>query len=143
MKNIITLFFSSMILIGSSHAQCNKELSDLAIGKLKDNYTFQKEIKIKLKKDKKSKVPQKIVQSLVLTAGQNYMFYAQNSKDNNSKVIYELFMGKGILGRSYLNGRHYKGIAFMCMKTGTYNLAYYYEKGEPGCSVIVVSSTKF
>jgi len=138
MKNILTIL---VMLIGiGSYAQCGPQLLDNAVKSLSDGYYYQKDVKIKLKKSKKNKPPYMIKQNIVLNAGQQYQIYSKNAKEYDGRIIYELYNTKGVLGRSYAKGKHYKGIAFTCKKTGIYTMSCYYEGGKEGCSVIIVSS---
>ncbi len=140
MKKILVTLAIVFAWVLSGNAQCNDQLLNMAVNQLSEDFSYVKDVKVRLKKSKKNKAPYSIKQSFIMNKDQTYKIYVRNANEFDGRLIFQLSNVMGVLATSYKNGKHYKGITYKCNKTGMYYLSAFFEDGLEGCSVIVIST---
>ncbi len=140
MKNKFLIFAVLLFLLGSSgtaFAQTEDELVEIC-GVIAKEATYLKDFKIRL--DAGDPPPLQRF-SVILKKDIKYRFSVCNSKDQEGKVILELFDNNRLISTTYViaTGKDYPSIDFTCSKTGAYHLSFKFKDGKPGLAVGMLS----
>ncbi len=140
MKNkflIFAFFFFLLGFAGTTFAQTEDELVEIC-GMIAKDATYLKDFKIRL--DAGDPPPLQRF-SVILKKDIKYRFSVCNSKDQEGKVILELFDNNRLIASTYViaSGKDYPYIDFPCSKTGAYHLSFKFKDGKPGLAVGLLS----
>jgi len=140
MKNKFLIFAVLIFLLGSSgtaYAQTEDELVEIC-GMIAKEATYLKDFKIRL--DAGDPPPLQRF-SVILKKDIKYRFSVCNSKDQEGKVILELFDNNRLIATTYViaTGKDFPYIDFTCSKTGAYHLSFKFKDGKPGLAVGLLS----
>lgn len=136
-KNITFIIVGVFISI-TLHSQCKEQLLPKANVKL-DDYTFVKDIPVKLNEVKESKNKDMITIPVMLNKNTKYRFVIEDSKDYEGRLIFELFGEKGRKVSSYIPDikKHFPVLEFTCSQTGMYFMNFQFEDSKEGCGILV------
>lgn len=128
-------------VLGASKATSQSDIEqmlDKCTSQTGDNI-FLKAYRIKLKQGENNK-SKKATYSYLFTCGKKYMI-SGCSGNNKNNLILELYNPVRLIASTYdpKSKMNLHGIEFTCMKTGMYNLNFYFENGEEGYGVAVLS----
>ncbi len=139
---LIGLLFLTL-LSSKGFSQCGS-LLDVCHGKL-DNARFLKSWPIQLPEQGKGETLPQVSFKMPLTAGTTYKIFACNAEELPGKVIISIRNhNDDLVITSYLveQQRHLPIIMFPVGMSGIYTFSFYFEDGQEGCAVGVVSSVK-
>jgi hypothetical protein len=140
MKNKFLIFIVFLFFLGFSgtaFAQTEDELVEIC-GMIAKDATYLKDFKIRL--DAGDPPPLQRF-SVILKKDIKYRFSVCNSKDQEGKVILELFDNNRLIATTYViaTGKDFPSIDFICTKTGAYHLSFKFKDGKPGLAVGLLS----
>ena len=141
MKKLLLLFIISIVAI-NAHSQCSDVLIDSARTRLGEA-TYLDAYRILMKKGKKNKIPIASFK-IQMSKGNIYRFIVADAQENKSFLICNISDDYKKYGESYdsFEQLNYKGLDFKCTKTGIYYLSGFFNNGEEGCGVILMSLLK-
>lgn len=146
MKKIINTIIIAVLMLINVHAygQCGEDLLNVCHGKL-DNARFLKSWNIQLPAQNKGESLPQLSFKMPLTSGTTYKIFACNDQSKPGKVIISIRNHKDdLVVTSYLveQKRHIPAIMFPVGMSGIYTFSFYFEDGQEGCAVGVVSSVE-
>ncbi len=145
MKKTIFLCLFIILLIASKtlNAQCGEALLDICHGKLGDT-RFLKSFPVQLEAQKAGSSLPVSRFNMVFNSGTTYKIFACNASELPGKVIISLYHQDRLMGTTYLieQKRHLPHIQFNCNMSGVYHIDLYFEDGNQGCAMGIVSSVK-
>ena len=124
-------------------SQCNDELIDRAMVKIKDT-KYLKTFKVVLKKGKGKHIPSR--RYLVkMNKGSVYKFVIENDEANKSPLILRISDDLKVYGQTYdpVNDVDYMSFEFYCRRTQNYYITAFYKDGKKGCGVAIMSLMGF
>lgn len=146
MKNIriIIILFILLVTAIKGYSQCGEALLDVCHGKL-DDARFLKSWNIQLPAQSKGESLPQLSFKMPLTSGNTYKIFACNDETKPGKVIISIRNhNDDLVVTSYLveQKRHIPAIVFPVGMSGIYTFSFYFEDGQEGCAVGVVSSVE-
>ncbi len=141
-KYIILLSFAFVCILSSkAYSQCGN-LLDVCHGKLGDA-RFLKSWPIQLPQQARGEGLPQVSFKMPLTSGTTYKIFACNAQELPGKVIISIRnQNDDLVVTSYMveQKRHIETIMFPVGMSGIYTFSFYFEEGNEGCAVGVVSS---
>ena len=141
MKYLLTVAFIFAMMFAAEivKGQCDDQLIEVCYPEIGD-FKFLKHYQIRFKKSKKD-APLKGKNVLVLTQDTKYKIVVCNATDYDGQLIFQLFQSSSnsLVASTYdpATQKLHNGFEFVCRTSGIYYLAYYYQDGKEGCSVIM------
>ncbi len=134
------LIFFILFISHFSYSQCDEDLLNKCYP-LIGNYKFLKSYPIKMKQVKKNQPPTVMKQTIFLQGGLNYKIASYNQEGYSGKVVLSLYSEEGVIGTNYdsENKKFHNVIQFRCNATGIYYLTFYFDKGQEGCSIVIIA----
>lgn len=140
MKKYILILLVISLFSGSSYAQCNDKLVEIAIDSIGENATYIQNFKARLKKDKKNKG---IIASfsIVLNAGTYYRFNVESASEFQGEAVLQLYEGTNLIGTTYdyTRDKDYKKFDMICKSTANYKVQISFKDGKEGCAAGILS----
>jgi hypothetical protein len=138
-STIFWLFISSQNVF----SQCGDALLDICHSKLGDT-RFLKSFPVQLETQKPGSSLPNTRFNMVFNSGTTYKIFACNAAELPGKVIISLYHQDRLMGTTYLvdQKRHLPHIQFNCNMSGVYHIDFYFEDGNQGCAMGIVSSIK-
>jgi hypothetical protein len=138
-STIFCLFVCSQ----NAFAQCGDALLDICHSKLGDT-RFLKSFPVQLEPQKPGSSLPNMRFNMVFNSGTTYKIFACNASELPGKVIISLYHQDRLMGTTYLvdQKRHLPHIQFNCGMSGVYHIDFYFEDGNQGCAMGIVSSIK-
>lgn len=140
MKRIALI--ASVIMMSATYGwgQCNDQLVDICYPTI-EGYTYLKDFKFRLKPASEAQTNPTARFQIILSKNTKYLLTACDAKENEGKVIFQLFDQTGLLASSYnpQTQKHYESIEFLCKKSGLYYIAYTFEDQKQGCAIGMVA----
>jgi hypothetical protein len=145
MKKYILLFSLIFLVlsVNKSFSQCGDALLEICHGKLEDA-RFIKSWPVQLPARVRGETLPQVSFKLPLTSGNTYKIFACNASEYKGKVIVSIRnQNDDLVVTSYVveQNRHIPVIMFPVSMSGIYTFSFYFEDGEEGCAVGVVSIT--
>ncbi len=139
--SILLSLFAFGAGINQAQAQCGEGLIDVCHGKLGES-KFLKSFPVQLAKQKKGDPLPVVKYTFVFNSGMTYRIYVCNAQEKPGKGIISLYHQDNMIGTTYMvdSKKHFPFIQFECKMSGAYSLSFYFEDGEEGCAMGVVSS---
>jgi len=121
-------------------AQCNDKLLEIAATKLQ-NYNYTKDFKVRLKKAKKGEQAPSHRATVILNRGFRYKIFTTSAVEFHNKLVVDLYDSEMKIAGTWnsAQGKHYEAIEFDCSRTAAYFLTFYFDDGEEGCGVGILS----
>jgi len=138
--SVLFAFFAIVAGMNQAKAQCGDGLLNVCHGKLGES-KFLKSFPVQLAKQKKGDPLPVVKYTYVFNSGVTYRIFVCNAQEVPGKAIISLYHNDNMIGTTYLvdSKKHFPFIQFECKMSGVYSLSFYFEDGEEGCAMGIVS----
>lgn len=120
--------------------QCNDQLIGVS-AELLDDFTYIKDIKVRMKKSKKGKLPFSHKYSVILNKGMKYRFISANAEEFDGQLVFKIYNTQNVMimtNYSQSTGKVYEVVDYTCKASGQYYVEVSFLDGKEGCAVCVL-----
>ncbi len=141
MKNIIVIILLAIFSSIKVQAQMDEALVRECAKSVAGDATYLKDFVVDLGPAEADGRPPQAKYSMILQKNNEYNFTICNSDTKPGKGVIQLFDTNRLQGSSFIEttGKDFGGFNFKCQKTGVYHLWIFFQNGEPGLAVSIVS----
>lgn len=135
------LFIMLAVSVHKVNGQCGNELLKTCIEN-NNNVLFLRSFPVQLGQQINGATLPVRKYNMVLTSGNKYRILTCNANEFKGKAIVSLHYEEELMGSSFCvdNHEHLPYLSFECKQSGMYSISFYFEGGEQGCAVGIITT---